>query len=110
MMMQRYRRASAMVVFWTVLSPTMTLAQVTQWTEMSRMNLEAQYAGPLRDTLIQRYRDPVDGTLCFIYLPVTAQHSQPNGNGLVTYGPNTIGSISCLIAPPTIQADLQPEN
>jgi hypothetical protein len=41
------------------------------------MQLERQFAGPLQDTIIQRWRDPVDGTICYIYLPITAQHSPP---------------------------------
>lgn len=63
--------------------------------KISRMQLQAQYMGPLRDTLIQRWRDPVDGTVCYIYLPVIVQHA-PGPQGLVQYGANTIGSISCL--------------
>jgi hypothetical protein len=51
--------------------------------------------GPLRDTVIQRWRDPVDGTICYIYLPVIVQHGR-GPNNLVQYGPNSIGSISCL--------------
>ena len=62
---------------------------------IAHMQLEAQYAGPLRDTLIQRWRDPVDGTLCYIYLPIIVQHGAGPAN-LVQYGPNNIGSISCL--------------
>jgi len=59
------------------------------------MKLESQYAGPLRDTIIQRWRDPTDGTICYIYLPILVQHGA-GPNGLVQYGPNGIGSISCL--------------
>jgi hypothetical protein len=62
---------------------------------ISHMRLEAQYAGPLRDTLIQRWRDPSDGTICYIYLPIIVQHAAGPAN-LVQYGSNTIGSISCL--------------
>ena len=60
------------------------------------MKLEAQYSGPLQDTIIQRWRDPVDGTICYIYLPVIVQHSAPTPMGLVQYGPNNIGSMTCL--------------
>lgn len=63
------------------------------------MQLERQFAGPLQDTIIQRWRDPADGTVCYLYLPITVQHSLPTASGYVEYGPNTIGSISCLIAP-----------
>lgn len=60
------------------------------------MQLERQYAGPLQDTLIQRWRDPVDGTTCYLYIPVSVQHSPPMAAGFVQYGANTIGSISCM--------------
>ena len=59
------------------------------------MKLEAQYAGPFMDTIIQRWRDPIDGRVCYIYLPVRAKHlPSPNGD-IIDYGANTIGSISC---------------
>ncbi len=66
------------------------------------MQLERQFAGPLQDTIIQRWRDPADGTICYIYLPITAPHSPPTGSGYVQYGSNTIGSISCVtpVRPP----------
>jgi hypothetical protein len=73
-------------------------AQNLQWEQMPRMQLERQYAGPLKDTLIQRWRDPVDGTVCYIYLPINAPHTPQTGTGFVQYGPNTIGSISCTPA------------
>jgi hypothetical protein len=65
------------------------------WAQLPRMELERQFAGPLQDTIIQRWRDPVDGTVCYIYLPITAQHSTPGQSGFVQYGSNVIGSISC---------------
>jgi hypothetical protein len=60
-----------------------------------RMRLEGQYAGPLQDTTIQRWRDPVDGTICYIYLPIAVAHA-PGPSGFVQYGAANIGSISCL--------------
>jgi len=33
--------------------------------KLPRMQLERQFAGPLQDTVIQRWRDPVDGTICY---------------------------------------------
>ncbi len=62
---------------------------------MNYMQLQAQYRGPLQDTIIQRWRDPIDGRICYVYLPVVVQHSQPTPMGLVEYGSNNIGSISC---------------
>jgi hypothetical protein len=78
--------------------------QPTEWTKLPRMQLERQFGGPLQDTLIQRWRDPVDGTICYIYLPITAAHSPPTASGYVQYGPNTIGSMSCLAAAPAAAA------
>jgi hypothetical protein len=69
------------------------------WDTLPRMQLERQFAGPLRDTVVQRWRDTADGTICYIYLPISAQHSPPTPPGFVNYGSNTIGSISCLPAP-----------
>jgi hypothetical protein len=50
------------------------------------MHLEQQFAGPLQDTIVQRWRDPVDGTVCYLYLPISAQHSPPTPSGFVQYG------------------------
>jgi hypothetical protein len=66
--------------------------------QLGYMQLQAQYKGPLADTVIERWRDPIDGTICYIYLPIVVQHSAPTTTGLVQYGGNSIGSISCLPA------------
>lgn len=107
------RFASAFAVFF--LPPVAALAQQPQqqpqqqqqqpvtWNQLPRMQLERQFAGPLQDTLVQRWRDPVDGTICYIYLPITAPHSPPTQSGYVQYGANTIGSISCAVPPPQQQ-------
>jgi hypothetical protein len=83
-------------------------AQQTEWAKLPRMQLERQFAGPLQDTVIQRWRDPADGMICYIYLPITAQHTPPTQSGYVQYGANVIGSISCTAptagAPPAAQA------
>jgi len=63
------------------------------------MQLERQFAGPLQDTVVQRWRDPVDGTVCYLYIPITANHSAPTASGYVQYGSNTIGSLSCVASP-----------
>jgi hypothetical protein len=73
--------------------------QQAEWSKLPRMQLERQFGGPLRDTLIQRWRDPVDGTICYLYLPIVGTHSAPTASGYVEYGANTIGSISCSLAP-----------
>ena len=93
--------------------------QPPSWAQMPRMQLEQQFAGPLQDTIIQRWRDPADGTVCYIYLPITAPHSPPVPSGYVQYGANAIGSISCTAppapttaqtkaAPPAVQAKIPP--
>ena len=70
--------------------------QPTEWARMARMELERQFAGPFQDTVIQRWRDPADGTICYLYVPISASHPPPNDTGYVQYGANTIGSISCF--------------
>jgi hypothetical protein len=74
------------------------LAQRLEWQSAPRMVLERQFAGPLTDTLIQRLRDPVDGSVCYIYLPISAAHTPKTDTGYVQYGPNAIGTISCAIS------------
>src|SRR5690242_8591751 len=73
--------------------------QSSEWNKLPRMQLEQQFAGPLQDTVIQRWRDQADGAVCYIYLPITAAHSTPTASGFVQYGANAIGSISCFAAP-----------
>ena len=73
--------------------------QANAWSRLPRMQLERQFAGPLQDTVVQRWRDIADGTTCYIYLPISAAHSAPTSSGFVQYGANTIGTISCF-APP----------
>ncbi|HXO71446.1 MAG TPA: hypothetical protein VN838_20980 [Bradyrhizobium sp.] len=70
--------------------------QSAEWGKMPRMQLERQFAGPLQDTVIQRWRDPVDGTICYLYLPISVQHTPTTATGFVQYGPNSIGSINCI--------------
>ena len=65
-------------------------------TTIGRWEMQAQFEGPLKDTVVQRWRDPATGVLCYIYLPVIVQHSQPLQNGMVHYGSNGTGSISCV--------------
>jgi len=60
------------------------------------MRLEAQFRGPQQDTVVQRWRDPTTNAICYIYLPITVQHSAPTPTGYVQYGANSIGTISCI--------------
>jgi hypothetical protein len=70
--------------------------------------LDAQFNGPFQDTLIQRWVDKAKGNTCYLYIPVivpnfdrqaqdkqTGQPTNPKP-GPKIYGPNTIGSISCV--------------
>jgi hypothetical protein len=68
------------------------------------MVLERQFAGPLQDTVIQRWRDPVDATICYLYLPISVAHSPTTATGFVQYGGSTIGSINCIPSKPAVPA------
>lgn len=67
-----------------------------EWGNFPTMLLEKVYRGPLRDTIIQRWRDPIDGSVCFLYLPISAPLLPQPAEGYMQYGPNQIGSISCI--------------
>jgi len=72
-----------------------------RWDSFAPMVLERVFRGPLQDTLVQRWRDPNDGAVCFVYLPISASAA---GQGpYLIYGPNTIGSISCFAPAQVIQ-------
>ncbi len=60
------------------------------------MLLEKMYRGPLRDTVIQRWRDPIDGSVCYLYIPISAPLLPPTAEGYMQYGANQIGGISCI--------------
>src|SRR5436190_20020926 len=87
--------------------PQQQQQQAAIWEQLPRMQIEATYAGPLKDTSIQRWRD--GEAVCYLYVPFMAQHSQPMATGYVQYGANTIGAISCFYAaPPTVAAARTP--
>jgi hypothetical protein len=102
------RRCAALAALVGAASPHATVAQQpaqpapqqfqqsAEWEKLPKMLLERQFAGPLQDTVIQRLRDPVDGTICYLYLPISAPHSPATATGFVQYGSNTIGSINCM--------------
>jgi hypothetical protein len=75
--------------------PQQPQQQIT-WEQLPRMQLEANFAGPLKDTTIQRWRDTSENVVCYVYAPFNAQHSTPTATGYVVYGANQIGSISCV--------------
>lgn len=68
----------------------------TKWEDMPLMQLEARYRGPFKDTMIQRWRDPIDGTICYLYLPIALPNAKVGKAGYLQYGANIIGSIACL--------------
>ena len=103
------RRASLRTVLTAAAAFTASAASAqNEWPKLPRMQLERQFAGPLQDTVIQRWRDPIDGVVCYIYLPITAAHTPPTPTGFVQYGANTIGSLSCLPPMPAAKADRAP--
>ena len=67
-----------------------------EWDKFPTMLLEKIYRGPLRDTIIQRWRDPIDGSVCFLNIPISAPLPPPPAEGYVQDGPNQICSISCI--------------
>jgi hypothetical protein len=102
---------------WLGFSPAVAWAQPSggqpaggaqAWDQLPRLQLDGQFAGPLRDTLIQRWRDPGTGAVCYIYLPISAPHSPPTPAGFVQYGPSGIGSISCVPGQPPAPAEATP--
>jgi len=68
--------------------------------------LEAQFAGPHQDTIIQRWTDKVKNNTCYLYIPVmiptlVSQDKNVQSDVLIKkspkiYGSNDIGSISCV--------------
>ncbi len=68
--------------------------------------LEAQFAGPHQDTIIQRWTDKAKNTTCYLYIPVmiptlVSQDKNVQSDVLIKkppkiYGSNNIGSISCV--------------
>lgn len=85
----------------TTAPPQPAGATPRRWDSFAPMVLERVFRGPLQDTLVQRWRDPNDGAVCFVYLPISASVA---GQGpYLIYGPNTIGSISCFAPAQVIQ-------
>ncbi len=67
--------------------------------------LEEQFKGPHQDTIIQRWVDKLRGNVCYLYIPITIPTLAPEPNGPMpadnkpapaVYGPNGIGTISCV--------------
>ncbi|MCA1979290.1 MAG: hypothetical protein LDL19_08645 [Thiobacillus sp.] len=71
------------------------------------MKLDAQFRGVFQDTVIQRWVDPQTGVMCYLYIPVKVPNQQ-QPDGLVIYGANTLGSLSCV--PPPAQGRSEPRD
>ena len=85
-------------------------APAQNWEGFPMMILEQVFRGPLRDTIIQRWRDPVNSSICYMYLPISAPLAAPQpGSNFVQYGSNIIGSISCVNPTQLVQLAPAPE-
>jgi hypothetical protein len=72
-------------------------AAAQSWDNFPPMILEQVYRAPLRDTIIQRWRDPANSIICYLYVPISTPFAQAQpGIGFAQYGANNIGSISCV--------------
>ncbi|UFN50316.1 hypothetical protein LPC08_06745 [Roseomonas sp. OT10] len=67
-----------------------------RWEDFPTLQLERLYRGPLRDTIVQRWRDPETGSVCYFYIPISAPIVPDNPSGYAQYGANTIGTMSCV--------------
>lgn len=65
---------------------------------LAPMQLDGQFQGPFQDTVIQRWRDPQTGVLCYLFIPLRVENQRTPSGGYA-YGPNTLGSMSCLAQP-----------
>jgi hypothetical protein len=69
----------------------------TPKTPPETLKIEKVFPGPFRDTIIQRVVDQKNGVVCYVYVPVVAEPSKVATEKTPrVYGPNNIGSISCL--------------
>lgn len=69
----------------------------TQQALPDTLKIEKTFPGPFRDTIIQRVVDEKNGVVCYLYIPVVAEATKPGTDkNPRVYGPNQIGSISCL--------------
>ncbi len=66
------------------------------------MLIERIYRGPIKDTIIERLRDPIDGSVCYLYVPISVPQ-QPAVGGYVQYGAASLGNISCVHTTEVVQ-------
>jgi hypothetical protein len=93
--MRRFPAAVLLLVGSASAGMTQAAADTPARPNFPHMQLQAQFAGPMQDTIIQRLRDPSNGTICYLYVPIVVHHT-PTPTGFVQYGANAIGSISCV--------------
>ena len=92
----------ARLLVWTMLPATIGAGSAASASEApalpasSAMEVEQQFAGPVSNTAIYRWRDPTNGSVCYVYVPVDAQYASSRASGFVKRAANTIGSISCI--------------
>jgi hypothetical protein len=77
-----------------------------KWDSFPTMVLEQVFRGPLQDTVIQRWRDPIDGMVCYTFVPISTPFQKPPGAPYVQYQA-PIGTISC--APSARPFAMQPQ-
>ena len=85
------------------LGPAASASEAAAVPVSSAMEAEQQFAGPVSNTVIYRWRDPTNGSLCYVYVPTEAQYASSRASGFVKRAANTIGSISCI--PPIVAPD-----
>lgn len=71
------------------------------------LRLTGQFPGPFQDTLIQRWQDASNGVTCYLYIPIMVPwvNQQPGVAGqapIRQYGPNQLGSMSCVPSAPSV--------
>ncbi len=76
--------------------------QISESKGIDQFVLDGQYSGPFKDTVVQRWVDRITGNVCYLYIPVVVP-GVPNSGGAPgqprVYGPNGIGTISCVPRP-----------
>ena len=76
--------------------------QISESKSIDQFVLDGQYAGPFKDTVVQRWVDRITGNVCYLYIPVVVP-GLPNSGTTPgqprVYGPNGIGTISCVPRP-----------
>ncbi len=78
---------------------SMNSAEPSGWLSAPHMIFEREFAGPVSDTIIRRWRDPDNGAQCYIYAQISVGGAAPTAVGAAAYKPDAIGSITCIPGP-----------